>query len=719
MIKEALRRNRNWMIRHNSYHFIYYKYFDFSKLNHINYIGRAGKGKDGITFNDVIIMLDTETSKKIPNTVCKNHVVAWTISIRAHNMNIVTLYGTRPTECVDAIEKMIMAMPAQKTIFFVHNLPYDWVFLRKFFFRRWGTPEHQLNVKPHCPIAIEFGNGIIFRDSLILAQRSLDKWAKDMDVEHKKASGFWDYEKIRNQGGRFTPHEKTYIEHDTLAGVECIQKTMDTLGKRIYSMPYTATGIPREIVQKLAKENGGRELFLSMVAKEYELQLMFEQVFHGGFTHNNRHYIETIIFAKLIELAADLRSPEAWEDLIEAFDEASAYPFVMLSEMFPMEEFKPRKPCEIDYILKNAEEYAFMFKLILIKPRLKNDYIPMPALQKSKGTKMINAVEDNGRILCAEYFEIYLNEVDLSVIAQQYDYDKALCVDVYFAAKDYLPRWFTDFVYQCFVDKTKLKGGDPVQYSIAKAKLNSLYGMCVQRPVKQVIEENYQSGDYSIAEDQDDRELYEAYKKNYRSVLPYQWGVWVTSYAFRNLFRIGSCCCGIGSDGKQGVWLYSDTDSCYGQHWNKEAIAAYNESCKEKLRARGYGAVLHNNREYWLGICELDGTYKEFVSVGAKRYATRDLNDKLKITVAGVPKSGVNCLKDDLRNFKAGFIFDGETTGKKQHTYFFEEDITIDENGNECGDSIDLSPASYLLDSVTSVDWERIFEKEIQVQVYE
>lgn len=689
---------RRWMIRHSPYSFLYYKYFDFTILNNVMYLRRAGKGKNGPSYNDCIIMVDTETSKEKEKTVCKNYVVAWTLSILAFDMPIVTLYGTKPSELVTSINNIIMAMQGDNTIIYIHNLPYDWVFLRKFFMQEWGTPEHQLNVKPHYPISIDFANGISFRDSLILSQRSLDKWAKDMDVRHKKASGFWDYDKIRDQGGRFTPHEKTYIEHDTLAGVECIYKTMKALKKCIYSMPYTATGIPREIVQKLAKENKGRELFLKLVPS-YKLQMMLELVFHGGYTHNNRHHIEQII-----------------RGIIEAYDEASAYPFAILSEKFPMEAFRPLEEAVApSFILENAEDYAYMFKLILRKPRLKSNRIPMPALQKSKCVKTINAVEDNGRILCAEYIEIYLNELDLSVIMQQYDYGNgdgkgAACTEVYFAEKDYLPRWFTDYVYQCFVEKTKLKGGDPVQYSIAKAKLNSLYGMCVQKPVKLIIEEDYQSGEYSISDEQDPKEIYDKYVNNYRSVLPYQWGVWVTSIAFVNLFTIGSFA---------GTWLYSDTDSCYGMDWDKEGLAAYNERCREKLRKRGYGAVMHNGREYWLGVCELDGTYKEFISVGAKRYAVRMMNDDIKITVAGVPKAGKNCLKNDLHNFHRGFIFDGATTGKMQHTYFYEDDIYTDANGNERGDSIDLSPCSYELDSVSCVNWEKIFEEEIEVITYD
>lgn len=689
---ELYAKRKDFMIRHCSYSFSYFDNFDYSILNNIMYLARAGK-QNGETFNDCIMMLDTETSKEAPGTVCRNYVVAWTLSIRAFDMNIVTLWGQKPSECIDTIGRILMQMQGNKTVIYIHNMSYDWVFLRKFMMREWGTPVNQLNVKPHYPLFIEFSNGLIFKDSLILAQRSLDKWSKDLSVEHQKASGLWDYDKIRTQDDYLNNYEKIYIEHDTLAGVECIQKTLDALHKNIYSIPYTATGIPREKVQKLAKKNKWREHFKKM-CPDYGTQCKLEEVFHGGYTHNNRHYIEKVI-----------------RGIIKAYDFASSYPFCMLAYKFPMEKFMPFRNCTPEYILHNSEDYAFIFKLIMIKPRLKDDFIPMPALQKSKCTRMINCVEDNGRILCAAYAELYTNETDLEIIMQQYDFDKVLCIEVQYASKDYLPRWFTDFIYQSFADKTKLKGGDAVAYSIAKALLNSLYGMCVQKPCKLIIEENYQSGDYSIKPDQNPEEIYKAYTEKYSSVLPYFWGVWVTSYAFRNLFSLGSCA---------GVWMYSDTDSCYGMDWDENRLNAYNENVKKLLLDRGYGPIWHNDREYWLGIAELDGTYSEFISVGAKRYAVRDLESgKVKITVAGVPKKGNECLKDDLHNFHAGFIFDGNTSGKKQHSYFMEEDIWTDAAGNERGDSIDLSPGDYLLDSVRHVNWEKIYEEEIEVIVYE
>ena len=690
-------RRKEFFQKVHQYKMVLWSDFDFSLFEQIMYIARSGKGHTGEIYNDCIIMADTETSKEIPGTVCKNYIVAWTVSIRAFGCNIVTLYGHKPSEFVECIDKMHKKLPGDKTIIYIHNESFDWVFLRKFMMRKWGTPDKQLNTKSHYPIFINFNNGLMFRDSLILAQRNLEKWAEDMNVEHKKAVGFWDYDKKRNQSDDFSEDELHYIEYDTLSGVECLDATMKALHKHVYSMPYTATGIPREAVRKIGKEFNARDLF-KRIAPEFIIQCILEDVYHGGYTHANRHFISRTITGKIICL-----------------DFASSYPYCMLAFKYPMERFSALNETQTpDFILRNSEKYAFIFTLILEDVKLKSDAIAMPVLQMSKA-QTVNAIEDNGRILAAKLVIIKTNEIDLSVIMEQYEAKSAACANVYFAMKDYLPRWFTDYIFKCYEDKCKLKDGDSVLYSIAKAKLNSLYGMCCQKPIKQMIEENYQTGEYAINKDEAPEELYQKYLKKYTSILPYQWGVWVTSYAFRNLHTLGKC---VASD---GIWLYSDTDSCYSTKWDDMKVKEYNEGCRQKLKVNGYGAVIYKGKEFWLGEASLDGVYSEFRTVGAKRYAVRDYETgKLKITVAGVPKKkGVLCLKDDINNFHRNFVFDGETTGKLQHTYFYEDDIWIDKDGNERGDSIDLSPTTYVLDDVTVVDWEKLWEEELEMQVYD
>ena len=434
------------------YRMQFYTEFNYAVLRRILWQRRAGRG-DNSTYNDILIMADTETSKKPDRD--DNHVVAWTISLRAFGCNIATLYGRTPSQFCDCVSRLCSTMRGYYTIIYWHNMAYDWVFIRQFCFQAWGYPDKLLATKPHYPISITWEEGLIFKDSLILAQRSLDKWAKDLNVEHQKACGKWAYNMLRDQDTPLSQDELEYIEHDTLAGVECLDATRLMLNKHIYNIPLTATGIPREDVYQLARQNRGRELFKRMCLT-YEQYRIAEKVYHGGFTHANRDEIGFIYSA-------------------EAYDFASSYPYCMLVEKYPMEKFTRLQDCMPEEILADMEVTAFMFKLILLKPDLKEGKT-MPPLQFSKCTKTVNAICDNGRILTAEYAAIYITEQDLFLIKENYTWEAAYCVEVYGAHKDYLPNWFRDYVYKCYEDKCKMKGGDPVLYSVAKAKVNSLYG---------------------------------------------------------------------------------------------------------------------------------------------------------------------------------------------------------------------------------------------------
>ena len=74
-----------------------------------------------------------------------------------------------------------------------------------------------------------------------------------------------------------------------------------------------------------------------------------------------------------------------------------------------------------------------------------------------------------------------------------------------------------------------------------------------------------------------------------------------------------------------------------------------------------------------LGVFDDDGHYLEFKTLGAKKYAyksldknkdTGELEEKIHITVSGVPKSGAKALNGDLNNFKDNLVFKYEDTGK-------------------------------------------------------
>ena len=708
----------SYISKYHKYKMVFWNKYDYLFLsNNIMYYKKKGKFQKG-TWNDVIIGADTETSKghEITKDPSENHVCAWTISIRAYHCNIVTLYGTRPSEMMQAIQKIRDALKGDDFVIYFHNMAYDYVFLRLFFFQYFGTPVKELNTKPHYPIMLKFGNGMILKDSLILAQCKLEKWANDLNVHHKKAVGSWDYDLIRDQSDKptFTRAELRYIENDTLALVECLDALCIALNKNISSMPYTATGIVREELREIGKKNNAHKRFVDQ-APSYEFQQILERMYHGGFSHANRFYIGEIQDA----------------DETKGLDFNSSYPFCLTAFPYPGKFVPYGNDLKPDYIVRNSEKYAFIFNFKAFNIRLKDHLYPMPALQASKCEYSINMKVDNGRIKSAGYVSIWICEQDLLVLSSMYEWDDdTVCTDVYFSKKKYLPRWYTDYVYQRYEAKCKmkpLKDSDPVGYALAKSKVNLLYGLSVQKPCRQnflevtepgeyKINKNgdtafFNSGEYRTDYDQDMQKEYDKFLNNPNSILPYTIGCYCTAYAFVNLFRLGEC---VNKhyikEGSKKVlaypfhWYYSDTDSCYSDDWDMDKVKAYNEDCKKRLLANGYGPVKVGNKEYWLGVAEndADSNYSEFVFLGSKRYAGRSTADnKLHITVAGVPKKGAACLKDDLKNFTKDFIFDGEITGKLMHNYIFNPDgIHTDQFGNEIGDSIDLSPCDYRLDAV-------------------
>ena len=702
--------------KYHKYKMVFWDKFDFDILSrNIMYYRKKGKFQKG-TWNDVIIAADTETSKshEVSEEPLPNHVCAWTISIRAFHCNICTIYGTKPSEMMEAFKKIRAALPGDDFYVYFHNLAYDYVFLRLFLFKEFGTPVKELNTKPHYPIMLKFDNGMILKDSLILAQCKLEKWAKDLDVHHKKAVGSWDYDLIRDQGCTFTRAELRYIENDTLALVECLDAFCIALKKNISTIPYTATGIPREEVRERAKENNGHRNF-TRKAPTYEQFLKLMKIYHGGFSHANAFYVGDILDEKITSCK----------------DFASSYPFCLIAFKYPNGAFKPfDKDLTPEYILKNSSRYAFIFRCSMRNVRLKQSRNPMPALQASKCEVTINMDTDNGRVRQAGYVALYITEIDLEVLADQYTWDECICSEVEFTTKAYLPRWFTDYVFELYSEKCRLKPmskEDPVAYALAKSRVNSVYGLCCQRSIRENFIEvtepgeykinregdtsHYESGEYRQDFDMDMKVEYDKYLKSPNSVLLYTWGVYCTAFAFRNLFHLGDCVNKYYlKDGRYAYpphWYYSDTDSCYSDDWNEDKVREYNENCKKLLKANGYGPVVVNGKEYWLGVAEPDTEYSEFCVLGSKRYAGRAVDDKkLHITVAGVPKKGAECLKDDLKNFDRYFIFDGRTTGKLAHYYIFSPDgIYLDDFGNEIGDSIDLEPCDYRLDSVDRIEY--------------
>lgn len=701
-------------LRDHSYSYIYYLMWDYSFLEKC--LSRKKAKKKSATYSEVYMMFDTETSKHHQASkqlfgryeTQSNHVVAWTLSIRAFNTNIVTLRGTKPSELVHCFKLIREYLKAEKFFVFAHNLNYDWQFTRRFIMRELGEPTYQLNVKSHYPVLIEFENGMILRDSLILAAVSLERWARNLNVEHQKAVGSWDYDLIRNQNHIFTEEELHYIENDTLAGVECLNKLAKMLNDAVCTLPLTNTGIVRRIVQRIGKKKYAKKSFNKMLVTWEEYQIL-EQVFHGGYTHANRYMVGYI-----------------WNDVI-CYDIKSSYPFCMMCKKFPMEKFaRLDGRFTIKSIISDSKDTAFIFRLNAVGVKLKDPMYPMPPLQRFKCTDTVNDVVDNGYILSADYLSIYLTEIDLKRINECYTFEKYTITEVMAASKEYLPKWYRDIIWDIFRQKCELEHqikdlgeGDTVLYSLKKANLNSLYGMMVQKKITQDIKEQYEdspfreSGENYLDEIDMEAAYYEV-DKSYNNILPYVWGVYVTAYAKEHLYEIAHSCLTDIHD-----WIYCDTDSIYSSSWDLEKVTEHNARCDEEMHQAGYDHFTIGERSFHLGAIDFDGKYPEFITQGSKRYAARKEDGEIKITVAGVPKSAGSKSLDSLESFQDGYIFRGEDTGKKMLSYLYHE-IDVDDQGNEYADSIDMNPADYTLSVVKKmIPIDELYMEDVSLPIME
>ena len=561
----------------------YYKLFNYQLLKSTTTNTVYNPATDFYTsYNASFIMFDTETSKMHDNEYdakekkykpVVNYVVAWSIAIRNEHKNICVVWGRRPSELAECLRIIRRSMPGENIILYAHNLAYDWTFCKKFIIREFGTtPDKQLNIRSQYPVSIRFNDiGIVFKDSAVLAQRTLEDWAEDLNVEHKKMKGKWDYKKIRSQDEDFSNDEEDYFCSDVLAGVECLDAMAEYLKVPVNKLPLTATGIVRREVQKRGRKAKAHAEFTKS-ALDFEDYENFSKAFHGGYTHCNRN-------------CAGYHYGVYDDDTVICRDFTSSYPFVMACmPIFPQGKMvKSGYEITITELLKRSQKECFVAKVIITNAELKPG-VPMPVLMHSKNEYATeNYLIDNGRYLEVEKYIGWFTDLDLVLIKEQYDADIEI-EEYYSARKGYMPKWYRDYVIELFIAKCNInKDEDPVGYALAKIRLNSLFGFCAQHPCKDIWVENYswtEESEVDVFFKETDTlskeevkkyhtDMYDEYLENKKTMIGYQYAPFITAGAQYNLFRLSRC---LKDD---GVWIYGDTDSIFATGWNDEKIEKY------------------------------------------------------------------------------------------------------------------------------------------------
>ena len=561
---------------------------------------------------------------------------------------------------ISMVQKILSLNENRRLVVYVHNLPYEFQFIRKHF--DW---DEVFILTERKPVYATTG-GIEFRCSLKLAGgKALANVAKDLQkYKVEKAVGNLDYEQIRTPLTPLTEKELLYCENDIRVILCYIQEKIEQDGD-ITKIPLTNTGYVRNYCRKecYSRWKPYRKVMesLTLEADEYS---QLKRAFQGGFTHANAHHVGKVL------------------DKVGSHDFTSSYPAVMVLEKFPM--------AKAEYISNGINESELMELLITrcclfdieiwgLMPKLFQEH----PISRYKCPVCENAIVDNGRIVMAEHIITTITEQDFFVYTEFYTWDRIEIKNLRTYQKNYLPKNFVQSVLNLYEKKTVLKDveGEEINYMISKNMINAAYGMMVTDPIRDELtysDNTFYTIPKNIAEGID------KYNTNIRRFLFYPWGVWVTAYARANLF---SGIIEMGDD-----YVYSDTDSIKSMNTERheDYFNSYNAQILDKIELASqyhnldkslFAPYTKKGKQKIIGVWDDEGVYDKFKTLGAKRYLTmkgvQSTEPKYMITLAGSNKKKTMeylvGTGDPFGKFTDGLSIPPENSGRLILTYIDNE----------------------------------------------
>lgn len=581
----------------------------------------------------------------------------------------------------------------------VHNLSYEFQFMRHWLpFQK----DKIFALKSRKVVRADI-DGVQFRCSYIQTNKSLDAFTRDMGVVHQKLSGVeFDYSKKRYPWTEMTAEELQYCCNDVVGLLEAMRVRMRMENDTLYSLPLTSTGYVRRLAKEAMRKFNHKQLQAMMCDVDVYKLLRLE--FRGGDTHANRYHVNKIL------------------ENVASYDRASSYPDVMLNYRFPMSAFTPRMITDIGELEKKCQirDCCFIAVFTITNLQQRDIYYGAPYLSLDKAVEISGQVVDNGRVLSADKAVYVFNDIDWKIVKSEYVGEVEIS-QVYIAKYGYLPQAFRDLVIDLFHKKTSLKNvnGQELNYIRSKELINSLYGMCAQNPVKpDVIYMDEPDQAFTLEDIVDIGEKLEKYNK--KAFLLYAWGCWVTAWARLKLKEMINI---VGDN-----FVYCDTDSVkfLVRDDYKRIVARieeYNQGLKElSISNKGY-ADDKKGITHYLGVYEYEETYKQFKTLGAKKYAYTRQDGTFKITIAGVPKKAGAREMGTIENFNVGFVFRNSgklesvyndsdygtyyTDDSSEHRIEIRSNVVLRESTYEIGLSLEYM---YLLASVGN--WDRFITQE-------
>lgn len=581
---------------------------------------------------------DIETTKKNKH----GFMWCWQMSLGPHGEDVIVgRTWSQYHELFDKLNNWLRPLDC-RIIIWVANLGHEHAFIGKR--HEWAEI---FAIDAHEPLICRCGN-IEYREALsISGPGGLQELAKNYTSKRKKV-GELDYEVQRNSQTPIQDSEWDYVITDVEILAEWADYLFTTYCDQNKRLPLTATGIPRYAVRDAAQETGHLKEIMSVVRSVYPTRerynFIMKFLFRGGYTHAN-------IFNTVI----------VHNDLIGA-DYDSSYPAAMEHGYYPVSKF-------VQTTLETDGKFITDSKLDRLCVWIVAEFY---AIEKTsmhtvesehKILRYDNARFDNGRLTSADMVQVCLTELDYQCYCMFYKWDHIRILRAYSAPRGRLPRYVLNTLEHFYKLKWELKKAgrskEPI-YQYAKAGLNSIYGLMVQR--LNFTEWHFKDGKWYPEES----------RKTYiqmisRQILSCWWGIWITSHSRYNLLSVIH---EMDPDMDHNNVVYCDTDSAYFKDTqrNREIIRKYNEKMLEKNKSLppfmsrlGCFDWVDNNE---------DGSpcVYHFKTLGAKRYVKvyeKDGEQEIEVTIAGIRKNSLQ--RKLLETFKPadGIPWKDPKTGRR------------------------------------------------------
>lgn len=592
--------------------------------------------KGSIKYYNIPASFDIETYSSIYKGRKFANMYIWQLGINGS-----TIYGRtwgEFTKCMELITKHLTLSIENRLIIYVHNLSYEFQFMRKWL--NWQRDKSGNDVvfslKERRPIYALTSDGIEFRCSYILSNYALAYIGAKLLLSYpvEKKVGDLDYTIARNSKTVLTDTELGYCLNDIRVVMSYIQEQIEQYGG-IEKLPLTNTGRVRAYIhdyvtgsyckteyerKKVRNQYYDLMTYLQLSSsKEYQ---MLKSAFMGGFTHASAIYVG--------ELMEDMR----------CWDLASSYPAVMVSRYFPMTSATfVGQPTKEEFVeLLKTKCCLFSLTLYNLTPYFDYDgYISESRCIYYSDDAVIN----NGRIMSAEKCVIICTELDFDIISKVYKSDEYEIHSLYTYERGYLPKDLILGILHLYGNKTSLKDIEDkiVEYMVSKNMINASYGMIVTDIVRSEIiyyKDHWDENDPNAI-----RQL-NKYNSALSRFLFYPWGVWVTAHARHNLWE---AIFEFGED-----YVYADTDSIKGIHgerhekffedYNRRQLHALCQMCMHyRIPLAKVQPKTKKGKEKTIGVWEEEEGYKHFKTLGAKRYCFVHNSGDFNMVVAGVNKS--------------------------------------------------------------------------------